>query len=307
MKTACIIQGDIRGNFEIVLDEMKKYFDIIIISTWKGEEDKIPKDNSIKIFSAKPKNKGYSHRNYQRYSTARGIEKAKELGASYVLKWRADMLPTKLNIKQLINWANYDIPKGMTSRLVTCAYRNLTVEEDWFSSMPDLFAFGTIDTMELLWGDEGFDYTQMMNPPEQMLVDEGIEWTYINDDGRIWCAESELYAIFKNRLEKKLSVKLTHEMIAKNYMRLFNHEKLGIVWFGKGGELRSIVSSLGYPWWTENSWKNSKVLYVKKYYVNTNMIFILRGKLRGFFHKYEIYKQNKFYYEYKINNQKSFQ
>lgn len=302
MKTACVIQGDIRENFEIVLFEMQKHFDIIIISTWNDEKDKIPDGDFNIILNDKPHSTGYSHRNYQRFSTARGVAKAKELGADYVLKWRTDMLPTKLDINQLIDWANYDIPNGLKSRIVTCAYRNLTVYEDWFSSMPDLFVFAHISTMELLWGDNDFDYTEMMNPPKQMLEDEGLDWMSQNDDGRIWCAESELYGIMKDRLQKKLNIKLSHSLIAKDYMRLFNHNKLEIVWFGNGGLFRCIASSLGYPWWTENSWKKNKVIYIKKNYINTNILFTIRGRLRFLFQRYELYRQNKFYKNYLINN-----
>ena len=296
MKTACIIQGNIRNGFELVLKEMQKHFDVVIVSTWEDENEKVPNGSFIKIFHLKPEVAGYSHRNFQRYSTVRGIEKAKELGCEYVFKCRTDILFTKLNVSQLIKWANYDVPNGLKSRVVTCAYRNLTVYEDWFSSIPDLFAFGHIETMELLWGDDGFDYNKMMNPPQQMLLDEGAEWMNEKDAGGMWCAESELYAIFKDRLQKKLNLQLTHEIIAKNYMQLFDHNKLGIVWFGENNKFRPIFQAWEHPWWSEKNWKEQdEIIYVNRGYKLKNFKFIIRGKFNWLTRIKEIYIQHKTY------------
>lgn len=299
MKTACIIQGNIRNDFELVLKEMQKHFDVVIVSTWEDEIDNVPDGDFIKIFNQKPKISGYSHRNYQRYSTARGLEKAKELGCEYVMKWRTDMLPTKLDVNQLIEWANYQVPNGMKSRIVTCAFRNLTVYEDWFSSMPDLFAFGHIDMMERLWGDDGFDYTKMMNPSEQMLIDDGTEWMNRTDVSGYWCAESELYAIFKDRLQKKLGIELSHEKIAKNYMRLFDHEKLGIVWFGENGKFRPIFQAWQHPWWNESAWMGEKqIKYVTTGYRLSDFKSYVKSKLGFLVYGIQLQKQKIYMKEY---------
>lgn len=305
MKTACIIQGNIRNGFELVLKEIQTHFDIVIVSTWEDEVEKVPDGDFIKIFSKKPEATGYSHRNYQRYSTARGIEKAKELGCEYVMKWRTDMLPTKLDVTQLIKWANYNMRNGVSSRIVTCAFRNLTVYDDWFSSIPDLFAFGHIDMMEMLWGDNGFDYTQMMNPPKQMLIDEGENWMNRADVSGYWCAESELYSIFKDRLQKKLAIGLSHEKIAKNYIRLFDHYKLGIIWFGENGKFRPIFQAWQHPWWDELTWMDKKqIRYATKGYELSDFKSYVKSKL-GLLIKYiEIERQKKYLKEY-LNDKKN--
>jgi hypothetical protein len=298
MKTACIIQGDIRIGFDIVLKEMQKHFDVVILSTWDDEKENVIDGDFISIFNPKPHVPGFSHRNYQRFSTARGIEKAKELECDYVLKWRSDMLPTKLDVFQLIEWANFDLPDGMRSRIVTCAFRNLSVYEDWYSSIPDLFAFGHVESMELLWGDEGFDYTKTMNPPSQMLVDVGDEWLSEKNIDGIWCAETELYTIFKDRLQKKLGIKLSHEIIAKKFMRLFDYGKLGIIWFGRNRKLRPIFQALQHPWWNEKNWNGErKVVYAKKGYLVEGFFPFILERLNFFLRIKEIYMQ---YYNYKI-------
>jgi hypothetical protein len=296
MKTACIIQGNIRNGFDMILKEIQKHFDVVIVSTWEDEKESINDGEFITIFNPKPQVAGYSHRNYQRYSTARAIEKAKELKCDYVLKWRTDMLPTKIEVSQFIEWANYDMPNGMNSRIVTCAFRNLTVYEDWFSSMPDLFSFGHIDTMELLWGDDEFDYTKMMNPPAQMLIDDGEEWINRTDVSGYWCAESELYAIFKDRLQKKLDIKLSHEEIAKNYMRLIEHEKLSIVWFGENGKFRPIFQAWQHPWWSESNWMGEKqIKYATIGYKVQNHFSFFREKFNWLIKLKELYAQYKYY------------
>lgn len=298
MKTACVIQGNLRDGFELVLHEMQKHFDIVIISTWEEESKKIPDGDFITVLSKKPEIAGYSNRNYQRYSTAKGIAKAKELGCDYVLKWRTDMLPTKLNIDQLIKWANVDLHDKLPSRIVTCTFRNLTVREDWFSSIPDLFAFGHIELMEMLWGDNEFDYSKMMNPPKQMIADEGDDWLLRNEISGYWCAESELYAIFKDRLQKKLNTKLSHETIAKNYMRLIDHHRLGIVWFGPNHTFRSIYQAWQHPWWNERIWKYAHPTYVQKGYILQTKIQRIKEKLSIVAIQYEIFIQQKYLKDY---------
>ena len=262
MKTGCVIQGDIRRGTSQILHELPQKFDFTVFSTWVDDEHKAPPGDYSLVVSEKPRVGGLSNRNFQRLSTARGIQAAKDAGCDYVLKWRTDMLPTRLDVNQLLNWTNYKIPNGMKSRLVMPAFRNLSVEPDWFSSIPDLFAFGHIDEMEMLWGDSEFDYALSMNLPSKMsneLKKILPDSTRLAD---IYSAESELYAIFRSRLQAKLGIELNHRTIAENYFRLFDYQRLGIYWFGKDRGFRSIGQAWEHPWWTESTWQkgNAKVV-----------------------------------------------
>lgn len=255
MKLGCVIQGDIRRGTSQILQELPRKFDFTVLSTWVDDEHKASSGDYSLVVSEKPRVGGLSNRNFQRLSTARGIQAAKEAGCDYVLKWRTDMLPTKLDVNQLLNWANYKIPNGMKSRLVMPAFRNLSVEQDWFSSIPDLFAFGHIDEMNMLWDDSEFDYSLSMNLPGKMQNDlETIKFdcTRLTD---LYCAETELYAIFKSRLQTKLGIELHHTAIATDYFRLFDYHRLEILWFAKERGFRSIGQAWEHPWWTESSWK----------------------------------------------------
>lgn len=258
----CVIQGDIRRGTDLLLKELPNKFDFVVLSTWVDDESKVPPGNYSLVLNSKPTVGGLTNRNYQRLSTARGIQSAKEAGCDYVLKWRTDMLPTKLDIKQLLSWTNYKIPNGLKSRLVMPAFRNLSVNPDWFSSIPDLFAFGHIEEMEMLWDDAAFNYSLNFNLPSQMANDLKINPIDSMHLSNLYCPESELYAIFRSRLQIKLGIELDHSKIASDYLRLFNYHQLGIFWFDKKSGFRSIGQAWEHPWWTESTWKRGSPLIV---------------------------------------------
>ena len=299
--TCAVVQGNLRHGTDEVLACLSRHFDRVILSTWDDEDPgKIPQGDFELVLNRKPAVTGYTHRNYQRLGTAAGLRRAEELGATHVLKWRTDMLPTKLDVQQLLKWSNYKIPPGFNSRLVTCAFRNLTVNQDWFSTIPDLFAFADIRLMKLLWGDESFDYSKDMNIPDDMAKEYGLEWCNRADVRGLFCPEAELYANFKSRLQQQLHRKLTHFSIAKHHMRLFNHRHLGICWFGEQGKFRSITQALQHPWWSEWIWKFGEPYRVESGYPETTWLQKFRRKhLTRLAIKYELYKQRKWYEAYR--------
>ena len=211
-----------------------------------------------------------------------------------MLKWRTDMLPTLLDVSALINYSLSNVPAGLESRIVTCAFRNLSVHDDWYSSIPDLFSFGHVIPMEMLWGDDDFDYSKPMNPPLAMLAELGDKWD--ERDGAIWCAESELYAIFKSRLTPLIGADICHEQLVKDYFSIINDEKLGIVWFGSEGKYRPIKQAYEHPWWTEESWSGKEpVQYVEKGYPVKGIGSYVRGRFGELKKLKEKYTQRKLY------------
>ena len=268
VKCACVIQGDIRRGTEKVLAEMSRHFDEVILSTWEDEQV-IPKGDFHIILNKKPLNPGISHRNYQRLSSAVGIRYAEQLGCTHVLKWRTDMLPTNLKLDTLLEWSKYKLADGIDSRIVTCAFRNITVDVDSFSSMPDLFAFGSIKMMKMLWDDTEFDFTKEVNFPVDMVNEYSMN--LLDDYEKFYYAESEVYAYFKYRLQRHLNKKLTQREIAKSYLYLFNHERLKICWFDKDKGFRSIFQAGQHPWWSERIWRSGEpditnVFYSKNFW-----------------------------------------
>ncbi len=293
IKTGCVVQGNVRTELEHILSELMRHFDQVILSTWSEDALKIPKGKFEVILNQKPENPGFTNRNYQRVSTAAGLKCAEELGCTHVLKWRTDMLPTKLDVDKLLEWSDFQVPKGVSSRIVTCAFRNLSVIPDYFSSIPDLFAFADIEMMKLLWGTENFDFNKSFNAPQEMYDDCGFEWVSDPNISGLFCAESELYATFKARLERKLHSKLNHIEIASKYMYLINHDRLGICWFGPNGGFRSITQALQFPWWTERTWKTCKPKIIEMGYPETYLWQKLKRRLTPWVIKENIQMQKK--------------
>lgn len=299
--TCAVVQGNLRRGTDEVLACLTNQFDSVILSTWDDEDlKKIPSGDFEVVLNRKPPVPGYSHRNFQRLSTASGLHRAEQLGATHVLKWRTDMLPTKLDVQQLLRWATHDVQPGFSSRIVVSAFRNLTVKQDWFSTIPDYFAFSDIGLMKLLWDDVPFNYTLKMNIPVAMQGDCGNDWCDRPDALGLFCPEAELYAIFKSRLQEILQMRLTHFEIAKRYLILVNHLRLGICWFGEQENFRSITQALQHPWWTERTWKNGKPVCVEAGYLEKNWMQKFKRKHASRVAiRFELYRQKNWYAEFR--------
>lgn len=286
--TACLIQGDIRNGTSEVVDKMLKHFDIVILSTWIGSD--ISKINSKckVLLNQFPENFGLSNRNLQRFSTARGIDFAMSLNCNIICKWRSDMLPLCQNFDIFFKKLNFlNSEDNSQYKILFCPFRCLTSSPDWFSSIPDLFAFGSIDQMKMLWGDDDFDYTKSYNIPID-LKDSGIIYDNFEKN---WSPETELYAFYKSRLQRKLKHQLSHAVILKNYCELVDHHDFDIIWFGKTG-YRSIFQAFEHPWWTLKVWKGQQDIIVAR--VDRKLTFIERIKsiISIFMVQQNILKQN---------------
>ena len=286
------------------MEYMCRLFDTVILSTWDEDKGKLPAQNYEVIYNKKPSNPGFSNRNYQRFSTSQGLKLAESLGCTHILKWRTDMLPTKLDIGKLLEWSSCKVPAGADSRIVMSAFRNLTVDPDCFSSFPDLFAFGSAKMMKILWDDYGFDYSKPFNLPPDMIDEYKIE---VNND-EIWMnggnytdcydAHVELYAHFKYRMQRQLNKKLSHFSIAKDVLYLINHKRLGICWFGPKEGFRSITQALQHPWWTEMTWKMGKPFVNEPGYPEKFWWQKIKRKITPYIVKSEIAKEESWYKEH---------
>jgi hypothetical protein len=312
MKSACVIQGNVRYNTELIINFLQKKFDIVILSTWQTEKNKVIDFNCIKIFNTIPSNNGFSNRNLQQLTTINGLKKAKELGCDYVLKWRTDMLPLKIDINDLYDLSTFNVEHGMNSRIVTLAYRTYTTEVDWFSSIPDIFSFGHIDDMILLWNDEEYDYSKSYNAPNQMLNDLHDKNIIDLINESTWTSESQLYARFRVSLQKKFHINnLEHELIIKKYFKLVKISRYKIIWFNNEGWFRSIFQSYEHNWWTVNDWlgksriKKNGLFYqnnsiVSKFKIKLNSIIILYNCIHQYI-QFNFFKINSFIYGYHKN------
>jgi hypothetical protein len=267
-KIACVVQGDIRVDLGPIIEALLPCVDYIVLSTWKECLDSVPKHVGCKIIgNDKPLRNGFSNRNLQRITTAAGISHAEIGGCTHILKWRTDLLPTKLSRAMLLSWVEACATGSQHGRIVMSAFRNLSVEPDWFSSFPDLFAFGRLSDMKMLWSDEGIDYRREFNIPAQMVEDCAI--TLRESSSSIECndlhgsileyynAHVELYAVFKDRLQRATGRLWTHPAIAFELLHLVDHRTIGICWIRSSSRsrFRAISQAGNLPWWTAGAWK----------------------------------------------------
>lgn len=265
MKLGCVIQGDIRVPLKPIIDELSKQFDVVVVSTWKDNEALCPAGDYELILNEKPVVAGVTNRNLQRYSTARGLEMLAAKNCTHVLKWRTDMLPTRLNVNDLLRLSRLGSENELGGRVITGSFRHLSVNPDWFSSFPDLYSFSTMEGAQLLWSDDAFSYEVQFNMPDRMRQELNICKTN-KPDAIIFCekeyslrgiyaydAHTELYAIFKDRIEKRYGVNLTHQEIIRKYFTLINDDYLGICWFNalKKFSFRPIRQGFNINWWRE--------------------------------------------------------
>ncbi len=263
-KMAAIVQGNVRGGLTEIIQELSNSFDYVILSTWEEERNKVPPGNFECVFSKRPPNPGLSNRNLQRLSTCAGLRRATELGCEFVLKWRTDLLPTALSSIDLLALALENTPVGFPSRIVMCPFRQLGVDPDWFSSFPDLFSFGHIEMLRLLWEGSSFDYTRSLNVPPGMKALPGLSFyndkVLLNgvDVSRCYTVHNECYAWFKENLQNRLGSNIVHAVIARDFLALPDHKRWKICWFGSD-RFRSICQAVDLRWLSEREWRTGQI------------------------------------------------
>jgi hypothetical protein len=146
-----------------------------------------------------------------------------------------------------------------------------------------------------LWGDEGFNYSQMMNmsAADRLRTQEFVESALLPD---LYCAEAELYALYRSRLEASLNIELGHKFVAKNYLHLINHNELEILWFDKLNGFRSIGQAWEHPWWTVKNWKKHNAKVYPCGYHSKGFIAKIKRKLSKYKITSELKKQEKIWF-----------
>lgn len=128
----------IQGNKTIwttqFLEEYKKSFDHIILSTW---EDEVIEDDTIKIIKSKKPSPGPGNCNLQIVSTLEGIKQVK---TEYCIKVRSDIL-----IKEPEKWLQFFSENWSTNRLFVLGLSNKYI----FSARDQLFGGKTEDMLSL--------------------------------------------------------------------------------------------------------------------------------------------------------------
>lgn len=262
--TCILVVGAINENFNIVIDQLASFgYPIIIV---KKPNEKL-QDISVQvtIIDADLALYGYGNRNIQRFQVAEGLKKARDLGYEYCMKWRADLYPIALNIGDLKKHISSE-RGGISSKIAMSAWRNLSVFPDCFSSIPDLYMFGTVECLEMVWGSGGIDYTKEINLPsflnEQSLYrncEDQIElFGNVYEIGKVFDAHSELYYHYKVRLEKKYNIPLSHPEICKLFIHFVSKKNVEYCWLKKGG-FRPRAQAFQFAWYRQEATWNVRV------------------------------------------------
>lgn len=157
-KIGIILQGPLLIENDFTIETVRLYRHLyaecpIIVSTWKGENEsclkKLKKIERVYVIQSDlPTISGHGNINYQKVSTIAGIEYAKELGCSYVLKSRTDQrLYANNNIEffyKLVNIFPLKMECNAKKRIIVCS---LSTIRNRLYNLCDMLLFGDIEDM----------------------------------------------------------------------------------------------------------------------------------------------------------------
>ncbi len=201
-KMAIVIQGPLLKEKKFTLETIKIYKknypdDIIILSTWEGEDPayliEIKKEGVELLLNKKPNTPGLSNRNLQIYSTLQGLKRAKELGYEYAIKTRTDQRFYAENTKEYLFNLLKTFP--LSSAINTQKERLVCASLNTFKyrryGISDMFTFGHMADLLLLWDidlqdnsspshDEAIINQHFISPVESFITTSFLKKISIN-------------------------------------------------------------------------------------------------------------------------------
>ena len=162
-KFVILVQGQ-SNNVELQKERWVG-FDVIF-STWKGCET-LYSNGDVVLFNEKPSDSGPANINYQTISTTNGLQLAKEMGYTHLLKIRDDIVPSNsTNFCKLLD----------LDKLNFLAWHRHEVYPNCPGYLVDFLMGGPIDSMIDLWNIQ----SNFCNVPEIILT-----WNYIQKCNKI--------------------------------------------------------------------------------------------------------------------------
>jgi len=231
-KFAIIIQGPIKDKFFFLKNTIEIYKKIfpnssIIISTWENENinliNTLKKENIFILFNKEPA-KSLSNIDHQIYSTNSALKFAKEIGAKYSIKTRADIRINKNNLETFLlslirtfpaKKNNFINSRIIVPSLITFKYR--------IYSLSDIVMFGETEDLIKYFDRETFA--------------EGLKKFNLNENNLLKnetpiVAEIFLCSRFVNNLEGKISWELNNWWATlKNYFCVIDNSSLDLFWY----------------------------------------------------------------------------
>jgi hypothetical protein len=307
MDRICVlVTGNIVNHSRLVIDQLEKFGYPIILVTNIDCQQKVESIECEKIFIDCP-NHGIGNRNIQRAQVVAGLKRAQELGFEYCLKWRSDLFPVKLDLTRLLTKISHDQGQ-IIKKIALTAWRNRSVYPDHFSSIPDLFMFSSVDALLLMWGDSDFNYSAEFNLPKSMHESfiYPINGSSIEIFGEkyniatIYDNHTELYALYKERLELRYRQQLSHTEICQIFFYFLDEREINYCWLGSRG-FRPRTQAPQFLWKKKAKsrcelveavgWQYDYRLLYRAYSKITIAIDIIKQNLLFFFAKYCFYKK----------------
>ncbi len=251
-KSAIVIQGPILKTEDFTLETVKMYVQMftgtrIIVSTWATEDaeylKKIEALGAIVIPNPKPAVAGTQNMNMQIVSTRAGINKARELGAEFVLKTRTDQRVYNPNSLSFLYNTLLRFPVATNFkqkfRIVGASLNSFKYRTYGLS---DMLLFGHIDDMETYWNapldDNGSVYANLKLKINEVY----LATTFLSAVGRpvLWTL-ADSWAAFRDNFcvvdEQSLDMywykySRMKEYRYRHYDALYNDQEMSFVeWF----------------------------------------------------------------------------
>jgi hypothetical protein len=154
---ALVLQGALLHTERFTLESVRMYKKMyphvaIIVSTWEGEDTTALEHEHVHVLKNKrPEYNGPFNTNLQLVSSRAGIEKAKDLGATYTLKSRTDQRMYNRNIfETMTNLLSHFAPSPRSNQRKRILF---ATGGDVYRPylLPDMFVFGDTDDMLEYW------------------------------------------------------------------------------------------------------------------------------------------------------------
>lgn len=230
-KFAIIIQGPIQDKFNFLkntLEIYKKIFQnsLIIISTWENENinliNTLKNENTFILFNKEPE-KSLSNINHQIYSTNVALNFAKEKGARYSIKTRADVRINKNNIETFlfsliksfpVKKNNFIKSRIVVPSLITFKFR--------IYSLSDIVMFGETEDLIKYFDRETFI---------EGLKKFGLNKQNLLKNETPVVAEIFLCSRFISKIDNQINWELKNWWEAlKNYFCIIDNSSLDLFW-----------------------------------------------------------------------------
>lgn len=227
---AVVMQGGICYNNDFTLETIKLYRKTfknctLILSTWAHENEGLLKQienlGCIVLRNTRPEVKCFDNTNYQIKSTQAGLKKAKELGASYVIKTRTDQRMYETQIPTFLFNLLKLFPKdpaatNQKQRLVSLSLNTFKYR---LYDISDMFLFGTLEDVMNFWS---MDYER------RLVLPKFANWV---EFAKLEPCEIGATVKYLRKMGEKLDFTLKNSWeMYKKYFCVIDTTAVGLVW-----------------------------------------------------------------------------